>query len=111
MMTRDVLATLKGSSSRRRPSAWLPLAARNPLACHSDVGDSSFPVATRDRSSQGISHTAIQKRAKAEGWERDLGAKIKAKAESPVAKREVAKSVATETTGTVREGRSAGIQA
>lgn len=53
-------------------------------------------------SSQGISHTAIQKRAKAEGWERDLGAKIKAKAESLVAKREVAKSVAMETAATER---------
>ncbi|MGA4409284.1 hypothetical protein ACI2VP_05210 [Ralstonia nicotianae] len=52
--------------------------------------------------SQGISHTAIQKRAKAEGWERDLGAKIKAKAEALVAKREVAKSVATETAATER---------
>lgn len=49
-----------------------------------------------------ISHTSIQKRAKAEGWERDLGAKIKAKAESLVAEREVAKSVATETAATER---------
>lgn len=47
--------------------------------------------------SQGISHTAIQKKAKAEGWERDLGAKIKAKADRLVAKREVATQVATET--------------
>lgn len=45
--------------------------------------------------SQGISHTAIQKRAKSEGWERDLSAKIKAKAETLVAKQEVAKQVAT----------------
>jgi hypothetical protein len=52
--------------------------------------------------SQRISHTAIQKRAKAEGWERDLGAKIKAKAEALVAKREVAKSVATEAAATER---------
>lgn len=46
--------------------------------------------------SQGISHTAIQKRAKAEGWERDLSAKIKAKADALVAKREVAKQVAAQ---------------
>jgi hypothetical protein len=46
---------------------------------------------------QGISHTAIQKRAKAEGWERDLSAKIQAKADALVAKREVATQVATET--------------
>ena len=37
-----------------------------------------------------------------DGWARDLSAKIKAKAESLVAKREVAKSVATETTATER---------
>ena len=48
-------------------------------------------------SDQGVSHTAIQKRAKAHGWERNLGAKIKAKADSLVAKREVATQVATET--------------
>lgn len=46
---------------------------------------------------QGISHTAIQKRAKSEGWERDLGKRIQAKAEALVAKREVASQVATET--------------
>jgi len=46
---------------------------------------------------QGISHTAIQKKAKAEGWERDLGKRIQAKAEALVAKREVASQVATET--------------
>lgn len=46
---------------------------------------------------QGISHTAIQKRAKADGWERDLSAKIKAKADTLVAKREVATQVAMET--------------
>ncbi|MFC3816557.1 hypothetical protein [Lysobacter sp. GCM10012299] len=46
---------------------------------------------------QGVSHTAIQKRAKSHAWERDLGAKIKAKADSLVARREVATQVATET--------------
>lgn len=52
--------------------------------------------------SQGISHTAIQKKAKAEGWERDLGAKIRAKADQLVAKREVATQVATEKLETER---------
>jgi hypothetical protein len=52
--------------------------------------------------SQGISHTAIQKRAKAESWERDLSAKIQAKADRLVAKREVAKQVATERVETDR---------
>lgn len=45
---------------------------------------------------QGVSHTAIQKKAKAGSWERDLKAKIKAKADSLVAKAEVATKVATE---------------
>lgn len=46
----------------------------------------------------GISHTAIQKRAKADPpWERDLSKRIQAKADVLVAKREVATQVATET--------------
>lgn len=51
----------------------------------------------------GVSHTAIQKRAKANGWERDLKAKIKAKADSLVAKREVATQVASRSVETERE--------
>nr|WP_198983050.1 hypothetical protein [Herbaspirillum sp. ASV7] len=47
--------------------------------------------------SQGISHTAINKRAKTEGWERDLSARIQAKADALVSKREVSKSVSMET--------------
>lgn len=47
-------------------------------------------------SQQGVTHTAINKRAKKEGWERDLKAKIKAKAEALVSKREVSKQVSTE---------------
>ncbi|HHR5900606.1 TPA: hypothetical protein ACS7XC_001508 [Providencia alcalifaciens] len=43
-----------------------------------------------------ITHQAISKRAKKEGWERDLNAKVKARAENLVAKREVATLVATE---------------
>jgi hypothetical protein len=54
-------------------------------------------------SSCGVSHTAIQKRAKANGWERDLKAKIKAKADSLVAKREVATQVASKSVETERE--------
>ena len=51
----------------------------------------------------GVSHTAIQKRAKANSWERDLKAKIKAKADSLVAKREVATQVASKSMETERE--------
>ncbi|MDK2633174.1 hypothetical protein QMZ93_07430 [Pantoea stewartii subsp. indologenes] len=47
-------------------------------------------------SQHGVTHTAINKRAKKEGWERDLKAKIKAKAEALVSKREVSKQVSTE---------------
>lgn len=54
-------------------------------------------MSTREIASQhGITHTAINKRAKKEGWERDLKAKIKARAESLVSKREVSKQVSTE---------------
>lgn len=51
----------------------------------------------------GVSHTAIQKRAKRDDWQRDLQAKIKAKADALVAKAEVATQVATETAATERE--------
>jgi chaperonin cofactor prefoldin len=50
----------------------------------------------------GVSHTAIQKKAKAGAWERDLKAKIAAKADALVAKAEVATLVATETLATER---------
>lgn len=50
----------------------------------------------------GVSHTAINKRSKAEGWERDLKAKIKAKADSLVSKREVSSKVSTEQLATER---------
>lgn len=45
----------------------------------------------------GVSHTAIQKRAKAHDWTRDLAAKVRAKADALVAKNAVAKEVATAT--------------
>jgi len=45
---------------------------------------------------QGVSHVAISKRAKREGWDRDLSAKIKAKADALVTKREVTKEVTSE---------------
>lgn len=54
-------------------------------------------MSTREIASQhGITHTAINKRAKKEGWERDLKAKIKARAESLVSKREVSRQVSSE---------------
>lgn len=51
----------------------------------------------------GVSHTAINKRAKKEGWDRDLKAKIKAKADSLVSKREVSSQVSTRNPETERE--------
>lgn len=51
---------------------------------------------------QGITHAAIQKRAKRDGWTRDLSAKIKAKADALVATSEVATQVATEKAATER---------
>lgn len=51
---------------------------------------------------QGITHGAINKRAKRDGWERDLSAKINAKAEALVSKREVSSEVSTERLATDR---------
>lgn len=50
----------------------------------------------------GTSHTAINKRAKVHGWERDLKAKIQAKADALVSKAEVSKQVSTEQLETER---------
>ncbi|EMW2842205.1 hypothetical protein ACS78V_22410 [Yersinia enterocolitica] len=47
-------------------------------------------------SQHGITHGAINKRAKRDDWERDLKAKIKAKADALVSKREVSTQVSTE---------------
>lgn len=51
----------------------------------------------------GVSHTAIQKRAKREEWVKDLTARIRQKAEEKVAKIEVAKEVAKEDLATERQ--------
>lgn len=51
----------------------------------------------------GISHAAISKRAKKESWDRDLQARIQAKADALVTKREVAKKVTTEKLVTERQ--------
>lgn len=51
----------------------------------------------------GISHGAINKRAKRDGWERDLSAKIQAKADALVSKAWVSKTVSKEAAVTERE--------
>jgi len=51
---------------------------------------------------QGVSHVAIGKRAKRDGWERDLQAKIKAKADALVTRAEVTKEVTSEQAVTER---------
>lgn len=50
----------------------------------------------------GVSHTAINKRAKTGGWDRNLKAKIQAKADALVSKAEVSTKVSTETLATER---------
>lgn len=50
----------------------------------------------------GITHGAINKRAKRDGWERDLKARIQAKAEALVSKREVSSLVSAERVATDR---------
>jgi len=47
-------------------------------------------------SQHGITHGAINKRAKSRGWERDVAAKITAKADALVSKRQVSTLVSTE---------------
>lgn len=54
-------------------------------------------------SQHGISDTAIRKRAKKDGWARDLAAKIQSKADDLVRRREVRTQVRTETAVTERE--------
>lgn len=46
---------------------------------------------------QGITHGAVNKRAKANGWERDLSAKIQAKADALVSKALVSSEVSADT--------------
>lgn len=61
-------------------------------------------LSTREIASQhGISHTAINKRAKSFGWERDLSAQIQAKAEALVSRRMVSAEVSTAAAATERQ--------
>lgn len=59
----------------------------------------------------GITHGAINKRAKKDGWTRDLSAKIKAKAEALVSKAEVSTQVSNRPTVSEREIVEANAQA
>lgn len=59
----------------------------------------------------GVSHPAITKRAKRDGWSRDLAAKIQAKADELVTRGLVTKSVTTETKIAEREVIEANAQA
>lgn len=59
---------------------------------------------------QGVSHTAINKRAKAEEWERDLAAKIKAKADALVSRQLVSTEVSKAKLATEREIVEAGAE-
>jgi phosphoglycolate phosphatase-like HAD superfamily hydrolase len=60
---------------------------------------------------RGVSHTAINKKAKALGWDRDLSARIKAKADALVSKAEVSKEVSAERLATERQIIDAGAEA
>jgi len=58
-------------------------------------------------SEQMVSHTAIQRRAKKEGWTRDLAERIRKKADTEVAKKAVAKEIALATEKEVVEANAA----
>ena len=61
-------------------------------------------LSTREIAGQhSISHTAINKRAKAEGWDRDLSTKIQAKAEALVSRRMVSAEVSKAAVATERD--------
>lgn len=59
---------------------------------------------------RGVSHTAVNKKAKQLGWERDLKAKIKAKADALVSKAEVSKEVSSRRVATEKETIDSGAQ-
>lgn len=59
----------------------------------------------------GITHGAVNKRAKRDGWERDLSEKINAKADALVSKAVVSKAVSTETKVAERQVIEANAQA
>lgn len=59
---------------------------------------------------RGVSHTAVNKKAKQLGWERDLKAKIKAKADALVSKAEVSSRVSSERLATEKETIDSGAQ-
>ena len=59
----------------------------------------------------GVTHGAINKRSKRDGWERDLSAKIAAKADALVSKAEVSKQVSKEALVTERAVIEANAQA
>lgn len=48
----------------------------------------------------GVSHTAVQKRSKAENWPRDIAGKVKARADALVAKHQVATEISVATKAT-----------
>lgn len=61
-------------------------------------------LSTREiASAAGVSHTAINKRAKKDGWVRDLKARIQAKADELVSRREVSKEVSSQQAATERQ--------
>lgn len=61
-------------------------------------------LSTREIASAcGVSHTAINKRAKKDGWVRDLKAKIQAKADELVSRRAVSTEVSSQRAATERQ--------
>ncbi|MBL8355652.1 MAG: hypothetical protein JNM01_12555 [Delftia acidovorans] len=78
----------ENSSSPKKPADWerIELDYRAGIKTLRQIADEN-----------GITHGAINKRAKRDGWERDLGVKIQAKADALVSKAAVSSEVSTDT--------------
>ena len=78
----------ENSSSIKKPADWerIELDYRAGIKTLRQIADEN-----------GITHGAINKRAKRDGWERDLGVKIQAKADALVSKAAVSSEVSTDT--------------
>ena len=89
-----MVGAMEKSKEKRKPVDWEAVEQdyRTGILSNRALGDK-----------HSVSHAAIQKRAKSEGWTKDLSARIRQKAEDKVSKAEVSKEVSTESLVTERQ--------